>query len=53
MLNEYLVCHEQTIRQVGIRLYYMDVQEWAISWDDEDTVDDFSEILKREKELIR
>ena len=31
----------------------MDVQEWPVTWDDEDIVDDFSEILRKEKELLR
>ena len=31
----------------------MDVQEWLVTWDDEDIVDDFSEILRKEKELLR
>lgn len=31
----------------------MDVQQWPITWDDEDTLDDFSDILQREKELLK
>ena len=31
----------------------MDVQQWPITWDDEDTLDDFSDILRREKELLK
>ena len=31
----------------------MDVCEWNTTWDDEDTVDDFAEILKKEREFLR
>jgi len=31
----------------------MDAQEWNITWDDEDIFDDFSEILRKEKEILR
>ena len=31
----------------------MDDQEWTLTWDDEDIVEDFSEILRNEKKLLR
>ena len=35
------------------RSKYMDDQEWTLTWDDEDIVEDFSEILQNEKKLLR
>ena len=31
----------------------MDDQEWTLTWDDEDIVEDFSEILRKEKNILR
>lgn len=31
----------------------MDAQNWNITWDDEDIDDDFSEILRKEKQILR
>ena len=31
----------------------MDDQEWTLTWDDEDIVEDFSEVLRKEKKLVR
>ena len=35
------------------RLKYMDDQKWDLTWDDEDIVEDFSEILRKEKNILR
>ena len=34
-------------------LEYMDDQKWDLTWDDEDIVEDFSEILRKEKNILR
>ena len=31
----------------------MDDQKWDLTWDDEDIVEDFSEILRKEKNILR